>query len=88
MALKHPEIESEEALAIYNAVPTWQKIQGWLNVVGVHIALRKRWLRHKLGALGEHLVYIAIVEGLCFAFTGHEVAWWIGRAIAHLKGHE
>jgi hypothetical protein len=85
MAFKHPEIESAEALTIYDAVPAWKKSLGWLNVLGAHIALRKRWLRHKLGALGEHLVYIAIVEGVCFALTGHEVAWWIGKAIEHLK---
>ena len=85
MALKHPKIESAEALAIYDAVPAWKKLLGWGHVIGVHIALRKRWLREKLGALGEHLVYIAIVEGLCFALTGHEVAHWIGEAISHLK---
>ncbi|MGA7928647.1 MAG: hypothetical protein WCA20_21960 [Candidatus Sulfotelmatobacter sp.] len=70
MALKHPEIESAEALAIYNAVPAWKKILGWLNVLGVHIALLKHRLRHKLGGLGEHLVYIVIIEGICYAFTG------------------
>lgn len=85
MALKHPEIESPEALAIYNELPIWKKILGWLSVVVVHVALRKRWLRHKLGGLGEHLVYFAIAEGVCFALTGHEMTWWIGKAIEHLK---
>jgi hypothetical protein len=86
MAAKHPEIESAEALAIYDAVPGWKKLLGWLSVIGVHIVLRKQWLRHKLGGLGEHLVYIAIVEGVCFALTGHEIAWWIGEAVSRLKG--
>jgi hypothetical protein len=79
MAAKHPEIESAEALAIYNAVPAWKKVLGWLSVIGVHIVLRKQWLRHTLGGLGEHPVYIAVVEGVCFALTGHETAWWIGK---------
>jgi hypothetical protein len=85
MALKHPEIESPKALAIYNEVPTRKKIRGWLSVVSVHVVLRKRWLRHKLGGLGEHIVYFAIAEGVCFALTRHEIAWWIGKAIEHLK---
>jgi hypothetical protein len=85
IALKHPEIESAEALAIYNEVSTRKKLLGWLSVVGVQVALRKQWLRHKLGGLGEHIVYIAIAEGVCFALTGHEIAWWIGKAIEHLK---
>jgi hypothetical protein len=85
LALKHPEIESHEALAIYNEVPTRKKILGWLSVVAVHVVLRKRWLRRRLGGLGEHLVYFAIAEGVCFALTGHEMTRWIGKAIEHLK---
>ena len=85
MALKHPEIESAEALAIYSAVPTWKKLLGWFNVVGVRIALRKQWLRHKVGGLVEHVIYILIVEGACYLLTGHELAWWIGEAISRLK---
>jgi hypothetical protein len=88
MAVRHPEIESAEALAIYNAIPAWKKILGWLNVVGVHIALRKQWLRHHIGALGEHLLYGIILDGIFYAITGHEAAWWVIQTIVHLKGHE
>jgi hypothetical protein len=83
--LKHPEIESLEALTIYSEVPLRKQLLGWLSVVAVHVVLRKRWLRRKLGGLGEHLVYFAIAEALCFAFTGHEMTHWIGKAIEHLK---
>lgn len=85
MALKHPEIESPEVSAIYDAVPAWKKVLGWLSVIGVLIALRKRWLQHKVGGLVEHIIYILIVEGICYLLTGHEVAWWIGEGISHLK---
>jgi hypothetical protein len=88
MALKHPEIESAEALAIYDAVPVWKKILGWLRVVGVRVALHKQWLRHKLGGLGEHLVYVAILailDSVLYKITGHDVAWWIDKVIEHLK---
>ena len=89
MALKHPEIESAEALAIYYAVPTWKKVLGWFQIVGVHIALRKQWLRHHAGRLGEHLVYGIILDGIFYAITGHEAAWLVIQTIAHLKkGHE
>ena len=84
-AWKTPEVASPEALEILEAISTWKKMLGWLSVVGVHIALRKQWLRHKLSALGEHLVYLAIIEGVCYAITGHEVAWWIGQGISRLK---
>jgi len=85
MALKHPEIESPEALAIYDAVPIWRKFLGWLHVLGVQIALRKKWLRHHVGALIEHLIYGIILDGIFYAITKHEAAWWIIKTLAHLK---
>jgi hypothetical protein len=89
MALKHPEIESAEALAIYDAVPVLKKLLGWLNVLGVHLSLRKQWLRHHVGAIAEHLVYGIILDGIFYTITKHEAAWWVIQTVFHLKtGHE
>lgn len=43
MALKHPEIESAEALAILDAVPTWKKALAHLSVV--RVMLQNEWER-------------------------------------------
>lgn len=43
MALKHPEIKSAEALAIYDAVPAWKKTLAHLSVV--RVMLQNEWER-------------------------------------------
>jgi hypothetical protein len=43
MALKHPEIESAEALAIFEAVPAWKKALAHLSVV--RVMLQNEWGR-------------------------------------------
>jgi hypothetical protein len=82
MALKHPEIESPEALAIYDAVPVWEKVLGWLSVIGVHIVLRKQWLRHKVGGLVEHLVYGVIIDVVVRITTKHDLVWLIEKLLS------
>ncbi len=85
MALKHPEIESAEALAIFEAVPAWKKMLGWLSVIGVRIAQHQEWVLHKLREWAWHIFFIILTETICYTVTGHEVVWWIIHFISRLK---
>jgi hypothetical protein len=77
MALKHPEIDSAEALAIFEAVPAWKKMLGCLSVIGVRIAQHEERVLHKLREWAWHIIFVILTEAICYRFTGHEVVWWI-----------
>jgi len=60
MALKHPEIESAEALAILEAVPVWKKALAYFSVV--RVMLQNEWGRTTQGWSWRNFIWGTLLK--------------------------
>lgn len=80
MALKHPEIDSAEALAILEAVPTWKKALAHLSVV--RVMLQNEWERTKQGWSWRNFIWSTLLKLILLGGSIGGVIgliWWLIR---------